>query len=245
MLLNAIDTGTGTGTRHGAGAGVVLLLHGLMGSAESWWRIAPALERTGHRVIAVDLPGHGLSPRDESCSVASVAADVIETVQALAPGVALDAIGHSYGGTVLATVASRVPIRQTVYVDTLCAFAGGEDQRRLAENYEADRRNRTDPAWLRASRPFYSETDAAVEARAAERFDPMTAASISSGADVAWDPQPGSILVRAQPSKFVTDDEAHRLAALGVDVRDIPGAAHSVWYSHFDEFCATLPEFFS
>lgn len=237
MLLKTIDSG--------AGDRVVLLLHGMMGSAESWWRIAPALEQNGHRVIAVDLPGHGLSPRDEACSVASVAGDVIETVQALAPGVPVDAIGHSYGGTVLAAVAARMPIRQTVYVDTPCAFTGGEDQLALAERYEADRRSRTDPAWLRASRPFYSETDAEVEARAAERFDPMTAASISSGEDVDGMPAPGSILVRAAPSRFVTEADAERFCSLGVHVRDIPGAAHSVWYSHFDEFCATLPELFA
>lgn len=236
MLLNTIDTGKGDR--------VVLLLHGMMGSAESWWRVAPALERSGSRVIAVDLPGHGLSPRDEACSVASVAGDVIETVQALAPDAPLDALGHSYGGTVLAAVAERMPIRQTVYVDTPCAFIGGEEHDALAARYEVDRRERTDPAWLRASRPFYSETDAVVEARAAERFDPMTAASISSGADVAHEPAPGSILVRAAPSRYVTDADAERFRSHGVDVRGIPGAAHTVWYSHFDEFCATLPELF-
>ncbi|MDQ0613166.1 pimeloyl-ACP methyl ester carboxylesterase [Microbacterium sp. W4I4] len=237
MLLNTIDSGSGDR--------VVLLLHGMMGSAESWWRIAPALQRSGYRVIAIDLPGHGLSPRDEACSVASVAGDVIESVQAIAPGAPLDAIGHSYGGTVLAAVAERMPIRRAVYVDTACAFSGGEDQLALAARYEADRRSRTDPVWLRASRPFYSETDAVVEARAAERFHPMTAASISSGADVAHEPAPGSILVRAEPSRFVTDADAERFRSHGVDVRGIPGAAHSVWYSHFDEFCATLPELFA
>lgn len=237
MLLNAIDTGNGD---H-----VVLLLHGMLGSAESWWRIAPVLKRNGYRVLALDLPGHGLSPRDEACSVASVAGDVIETVRALAPGAPLDAIGHSYGGTVLAAVAERMPIRRAVYVDTPCAFSGGEDQLALAERYEADRRSRMDPARLRADRPFYGETDAVVEARAAERFDPMSAASISAGADVDGSPAPGSILVRAAPSRFVTDADAERFRGHGVDVRDIPGAAHSVWYSHFDEFCATLPELFT
>ncbi|UNK69587.1 alpha/beta hydrolase [Microbacterium sp. H1-D42] len=236
MLLNAIETGSGDR--------VALLLHGMMGSAESWWRIAPLLADNGFRVIALDLPGHGLSPRDERCTVASVADDVVETLAARAPGARIQAIGHSYGGTVLAAVAERMPIERAVFVDTTCAFEGGEDHAALAARYEADRLKRTDPAWLLASRPFYSETDARNEACAAERFDPMTAASISTGDDVAHEPAPGSILVRARPSSFVPDETAERLAARGVDVRDIPGAAHSVWYSHFEEFRAALPEFF-
>ncbi len=28
----------------------------------------------------------------------------------------------------------------------------------------------------------------------------------------------------------------------GVEVRDIPGAAHSVWYSHFDDFMAAIDD---
>ena len=247
MLLNAIDTGAGERT--------ALLLHGMMGSAESWWRIVPRLVDNGFRVIALDLPGHGLSPRDEDCTVASAAADVVETLAAIAPGDVIHAIGHSYGGTVLAAVAElagadpaageRMLIAQAVYVDTPCAFDGGADQTALAARYENDRVDRTDPDRLRATRPHYSESDATVEARAAERFDPMTAASISAGAGVAHEPAPGSILVRALPSSFVSDEIAARLEAKGVEVRDIPGAAHTVWYSHFDEFCAALPEFFA
>lgn len=237
MLLHTVEAG--------AGDRVALLLHGMMGSAESWWRVSPLLVENGFRVIAVDLPGHGLSPRDEACSVASVADDVIETLATSAPGARVHAIGHSYGGTVLAAVAERLTLARAVYVDTSCAFEGGEDQRALAARYGADRLQRTDPDWLRASRPFYSPTDATVEARAAERFDPMTAASISAGPDVAQLPRPGSILVRAVPSGFVTDEAAADFTARGIDVREISGAAHTVWYSHFDEFCQTLPEFFA
>ncbi|MEJ1088814.1 alpha/beta hydrolase family protein [Microbacterium sp. Mu-80] len=236
MRLNAIETGTGDR--------VVVLLHGMMGSAESWWRVAPLLVANGFRVIALDLPGHGCSPRDERCTVASAADAVVATLAACAPDAAVHGIGHSYGGTVLAAVTERMPMGQVVYVDSACAFEGGAEQRALAEQYEHDRRNRRDPAWLLSSRPFYSATDAEVEARAAERFDPMTMASISVGDDVAHEPGSGSILVRAEPSAFVSDSTAARLRAAGVDVRDIPGAAHTIWYSHFEQFRAALPEFF-
>jgi pimeloyl-ACP methyl ester carboxylesterase len=39
----------------------LLLIHGVTASARIWWRIGPALAATGRRVIAVDLPGHGLT----------------------------------------------------------------------------------------------------------------------------------------------------------------------------------------
>lgn len=52
------------------------------------------------------------------------------------------------------------------------------------------------------------------------------------------------VVVRADPSHYVDDETAAALASSGVDVRSIPGAAHSVWYSHFDAFVAALPEVF-
>ena len=97
---------------------------------------------------------------------------------------------------------------------------------------------------LRSSRPYYSAEDAIVEARAAEDFDPATAASISvMGNSVGLGD--GSILVRAKPSNWVTDADAKRLANRGIDIREIDGAAHTIWYSHFDEFCRALPELFA
>ena len=236
MHLNVLESGSGD---H-----IVVLLHGMSGSAESWWRVSDALADRGARVLALDLPGHGLSPRDPTSTVASAADAVVETLDALAPGLRLVAIGHSYGGTVLAAAANRLPLDTAVYVDTACAFTGGADRDELIAQYVRDRASRQNIAWLRESRPFYSEKDAVVEARAAEQFDPVTAASVSSGADVAHVPAPGSILVRADPSRFVTDEDAGRLAARGVDVRTIARAAHTVWFSHFDEFVAALPEVF-
>ena len=43
----------------------------------------------------------------------------------------------------------------------------------------------------------------------------------------------------------VTDEDARRFEHGGVTVRSIPGAAHTVWYSHFEVFTAALPELFA
>jgi hypothetical protein len=96
----------------------------------------------------------------------------------------------------------------------------------------------------RAAPSSLSRQDCVVEARAAERFDPATGASPSTRGPVAADPEPGSIIVRADPSDYIDDDAAERHRGRGIHVRSIPGAAHSVWYSHFDEFVAALPEVF-
>jgi len=236
MLLHAIDSGAGPRT--------AVLLHGLMGSAESWWRILPLLTDRGYRVLALDLPGHGLSPRDPYLTIERAAAAVAETVQMIAPGATIDAIGHSYGATVLAAAAPRLRPDLAVYVDASLFLAGGGDRAALTADYARDRLARMSPEALRQSRPFYSETDAEVEARAAERFDPATSASISCGSDASWEAAPGSIVIRADPSAWVGDADARRFEDGGVSVRSIPGAAHTVWYSHFREFTAVLPEMF-
>ncbi|GAA5149113.1 hypothetical protein GCM10025768_11810 [Microbacterium pseudoresistens] len=236
MLLNAITTGDGPRT--------VLLLHGMMGSAQSWWRVSEEVAARGHRAVALDLPGHGLSPRDPSGTIASAADAVAATVRTLAIDGDLVAIGHSYGGTVLSAAAERLNPAVEVYVDTICAFAGGADAGQQRAEYARVREIRRDPDALRAARPAYSDSDIRVESLAAQRFDPETAASVTCSGDVSHPPRRGSLLVRAQPSAFVSDDDAARLRAEGVDVREIDGAAHTVWYTHFEEFVDALPEAF-
>jgi hypothetical protein len=105
-------------------------------------------------MISVDLPAHGLSPRDHDLTVERAAAAVVETVSGLVAEAPVVAIGHSFGG-----VAPPPPLR-------VC--------------------NRASPCmWMRRS----------------------------------------------------------RVGAVTTGPR-IPGAAHPVWYSHFDEFVASLPEVF-
>jgi pimeloyl-ACP methyl ester carboxylesterase len=96
------------------GGGVVhrplaLLIHGVTSSSRTWWRVGPALAGRGFRVLAVDLPGHGASPRTvDELSLADLAGDVAETVLAQvgetvppgAPGPVDLLVGHSLGALV-------------------------------------------------------------------------------------------------------------------------------------------------
>jgi pimeloyl-ACP methyl ester carboxylesterase len=194
-------------------------------------------------VIALDLPGHGLSGRDHSLTYERAAESVVETVSELVTDAPAVAIGHSFGGAVLAAAAPRLQPKLAIYVDSPFASRGGYDRAEVAAEYEQDRQQRT-VEQLRHSRPHYSAHDCEVEARAAERFDPGTAAAVASAGGGRWDPASGSIVVRAEPSNYVSDADALAQEQRGVSVRGIPGAAHSVWYSHFDEFIAVLPEVF-
>ncbi len=111
----------------GRGDHVALLLHGITADSAAWHQVGPALADRGYRALAVDLRGHGGSPRAASYPPAEFAADVIETV---APRPAL-AIGHSLGGWVLALAVDRLQPALAVYVDPAWAVSG-EEQRDIA-----------------------------------------------------------------------------------------------------------------
>lgn len=231
-------------TEVGSGSRIVVLLHGMMGSRESWWRVTRALVERGCRVLAIDLPGHGASPRDAHLTIESAAMAVVEAVRAATTTPPAVAIGHSLGGVVLAAAAADLGAAHVVLVDAIPALVGEQDRHTVAEQYERDRVARTSVEFL-ASRPGYSSHDAEVEARAARAFDPATTAALVSGRSRSWSLPGGSIVVRADPSSFVPDADARALIASGVDVRGIRGARHSVWFGHFDEFVAALPEVFA
>jgi esterase len=93
---------------HAAGEGpVVVLLHGLFGSARNLGFVQRALAPQ-FRVLALDLPNHGTSPHDPAMDYATMAADVLETLDA--EGALPAAImGHSMGGKVAMRLALMAP----------------------------------------------------------------------------------------------------------------------------------------
>jgi len=101
-----LPTGTVHGRDYGGSGPSLILVHGLGGSIENWDLIAPGLTRFGH-VMALDLPGFGLSPpaRDWSLETHSeVIAEFIEHT-----GAPATVIGNSMGGLLSEMVASDHP----------------------------------------------------------------------------------------------------------------------------------------
>lgn len=94
-----------------AGSGpVVLLVHGIAGSTATWKRLLQPLARD-HRVIALDLLGHGLSekPRGDYSLAghASVVRDFLDALDIAD----VTAVGHSYGGGVAMQLLYQYPER--------------------------------------------------------------------------------------------------------------------------------------
>ena len=84
----------------------VVLLHGVTSNAETFWRIAPAIAASGRRVIVVDLPGHGRTGhwqgRHRFADTSADVAALLDAAGLLHPHLA--ALGHSWGGMVLAAL---------------------------------------------------------------------------------------------------------------------------------------------
>lgn len=100
----------------------VVLLHGYSASIEWWEQVAPALAAAGHRVVAIDLVGHGGSeaPRDgDEYGAAGQAVAVERALDELDVGRAV-LVGHSMGGHIATAIAERAPSRveRVAVIDT-------------------------------------------------------------------------------------------------------------------------------
>lgn len=103
-----------------------VLVHGSWHGAWCWDKITPLLQNAGHRVIAIDLPGHGLDTTpvqevafkdytDRLCSILDNESEKVILV------------GHSSGGHAISQTAEYRPekIQTLVY---LCAYLPKNDQ---------------------------------------------------------------------------------------------------------------------
>lgn len=110
---------------HAGGDPPLLALHGLASNAR-WWDLVAARLAPRHRVIAVDLRGHGLSDKPESgYSFEEVTADLTALVDAL--GLVRFAVaGHSWGASVALSVAAGLPEQ---VVACICVDGGASDLR--------------------------------------------------------------------------------------------------------------------
>jgi len=88
-----------------------VLVHGMSHGAFAWSLLSTRLEKKGHRVIAVDLPGHGRRAHERGrVSVGRYAAAVADAMK-LAGAHDAVVLGHSMGGIVIPKVAELVPAR--------------------------------------------------------------------------------------------------------------------------------------
>lgn len=159
----------------------LLLIHGVTASARIWWRIGPALATTGRRVIAVDLPGHGLTGhwpghqrfRDNAANVAAW----IHAAGLATPD--LQVVGHSWG----AMTAAALP-RAGVRPGTLVLLDPPAISRAILAGMvrQAEGQLETDPITaaerLRAENPSWSGVDIEAKAEAMAQLDREAARAV-------------------------------------------------------------------
>lgn len=101
MVLNA--------SRLGESGSPVVFCHGLFGQGKNWTAIGKALAGE-HRVLLVDLPDHGRSPRSDRFDYVDYADQVAALLaDDLGSGDPVALVGHSMGGKVAMLLALRRP----------------------------------------------------------------------------------------------------------------------------------------
>lgn len=108
----------------GAEPTTFILVPGAWHGAWAFSRVAPLLERAGHRVEAVTLPG--LAERKEALSTAHLDDHVADVVARLERASNVVLLGHSYAGVVVMPAAARAPhrVKRLVLLDAFIAEPG-------------------------------------------------------------------------------------------------------------------------
>jgi pimeloyl-ACP methyl ester carboxylesterase len=100
-----------------AHADTIVLVHGAFQDGKAWAAVTPLLEKMGHKVIAVTLPGRNDNPADPGAVSLDVYRDAV--IKAMGDGTEkVDLVGHSFGGFTISEVAEAKPdrIATAVYV---------------------------------------------------------------------------------------------------------------------------------
>ncbi|MFF3671161.1 alpha/beta fold hydrolase [Microtetraspora malaysiensis] len=219
----------------GSGDRVVVLIHGIMADSRCWWRVGPALAERGYRVVAVDLPGHGDSPRAQEYTPELYAQSMLESVPAN-PDLA---IGHSLGGLTLAVAIERLMPGRAVYSDP--GFRLPESEGVDLGAMMAAFKGQTVET-VGQFHPGWSAEECALEIEMLAKWDPATAVALSSftGTDFTPEPVVPSLVQLADPSDLVSPEFADALAAKGFEMRVVKGAEHTIHRHLFEDFMAGL-----
>lgn len=109
----------------------VVLVHGITESSETWRPVIERLSET-HRVVSLDLRGHGRSGPAHDMSLEALVGDVA----AVSAAAAVDRphlVGHSLGGVVVSAAGAVLPVASVVNVDQPLRLAAFQSQLRAVE----------------------------------------------------------------------------------------------------------------
>ncbi|WP_424464137.1 alpha/beta hydrolase [Pseudoclavibacter helvolus] len=233
MRLNTITTGDGPKK--------VALVHGIGASAELWTSFVERMVESGeYTAIAVDLRGHGDSPRATSYRLGEFVDDLCETL----PDDLHSAVGHSLGGTLLVRAVPRLRPGHAIYLDP--GFKLGLPSRGAGARVFWALSGVTLPLVMLASAATgtndtkrYTQQTKVLNDRAKRRFDrKMTVGIFDQIAHDAYVPAaplvPSTVVLSAEGKAVVPAPLPEELDALGWDVRSLPEVGHPFWLHDAD-----------
>ena len=224
----------------GAARRTAVLIHGFMSDSRAWHRVTADLEQRGFRVLAVDLAGHGSSPRSRRYSPGTWASDVVETLQPMLSGPPDLVMGHSLGGLVASLVADRLSPRTAIYIDPAFAFPRGPRGVFLKLLFFLAPRPRR--SILVRLNPKWDSADVDIELAGLRDWDRRT---LLGFADTRPLVPPAtlvapSLVVLAEKSWLVTAPLASGLRKLGMTVETVPGTGHTVFRDDHARFVGVI-----
>tara|TARA_R110002072_G_scaffold3649_2_gene25816 strand:+ start:579 stop:1436 length:858 start_codon:yes stop_codon:yes gene_type:complete len=102
----------------------ILLLHGFLHSSWTWRELIEPLAERGHRVLALDLYGYGLSegpPPGEALDLPCWRSWIDEALSVLGVERLSLVLGNSLGGAIALDLADRFPSEHLALINPLCA----------------------------------------------------------------------------------------------------------------------------
>ena len=234
-----------------------ILVHGAWHDARCWQLVTPLIEAAGHRVVALDLPGHGASPLPPARSTLKAYGECV--------GAAIDAagepvilVGHSMAGMVITTVAAAMPqrIKHLVYLcaylprsgdsvfDLIARNRGHEPLAAIELALQMSDDKRTCTIAPDSIVPlFYSGTPSAHAEQARQRFGPQGSLPLAAKVDfdaAALAAVPRSYILCAQ-DRVIPSHHQRRMLAVDPACRVLELASvHSPFYSQPQALAALL-----
>ena len=227
----------------------LLLVHGVTSNSETFWRVGPSVAAAGRRVIAVDLPGHGLTGgwrgRHRWIETATDLAGFIRAAELDQGNLAV--VGHSWGAMTVASLpAAGCHPERLVLLDppalrraALVSLTEDPTERRYEEVADA-----IDA--IRASGVVWSEGDIRAKANALTQIDEGAVRAIylengdyDAGLAALSDPAAREIsiwIIRGDPTQggLIADEHVPALVERAGEDHfvTIPGAGHSPQRTH-------------
>ena len=234
----------------GEGEPALVLVHGWALDRHLWDGQVPGLAAR-HRVIRLDLPGHGESGQRAQWTLAAFGEDVKAVVEAAgAKHVVL--VGHSMGGLVVLEAARRMreAVKGLVLVDIVLdaeQHTPLEQVEAMAQQLAADYKTVT--TQMANEYLFAPSTPAPVRERVLGKALALApSVSIALLREVwTYDPRPALREIQApiravNADKFPTNLEGNRRHMAGYDAVIVPGTGHYLMLEKPDAFARALDE---